>query len=123
MFDLARASVLSVILFLATGFAATTPNSRITISFQAVHASQGGGIYDRGGRRSTAGERSMGYIRRSVPASGLHRIEAGKLTLEDVEYAEKLRSILRLQSSPAQGSFERKAFISRSTSASFDLKT
>jgi hypothetical protein len=48
MFDLARASVLSVILFLATGFAATTPNSRITISFQAVHASQGGGIYDRG---------------------------------------------------------------------------
>jgi hypothetical protein len=65
----------------------------------------------------------MAYIRRSVPASGLHRIEAGKLTLEDVEYAEKLRSILRLQSSPAQGSFERKAFISRSTSASFDLKT
>ena len=51
MFDLARASVLSVILFLATGFAATTPNSRITISFQAVHASQGGGMYDRGGRR------------------------------------------------------------------------
>jgi hypothetical protein len=71
MFDLARASVVSVILFLANGFAATTPNSRITISFQAIHASQSGGIHDRGGRHSTAGERSVGHIRRSVSASGV----------------------------------------------------
>jgi hypothetical protein len=34
-----------------------------------------------------------------------------------------LRPVLRLQNSPAQGSFERKAFISLITSASFDLKT
>lgn len=69
LFDLARASVLSGLLFLAIGFAATTPNSRTTISLQAVHASQRGGIYSGGGHRSPAG--SAGYVRRSVPANGV----------------------------------------------------
>jgi hypothetical protein len=47
-FDLVCASALSVLLFLAVGFAANTPNNRITTSLPPVPASHAGGIESPG---------------------------------------------------------------------------
>ena len=95
LFDLARASVLSVMLFLAMGFAATTPNSRVAISLQAVHASQQhGGVYsgsqrspveDKEGRRAVAASDS-------APDRGWQADAGGRgVRREDAEWVEGRR--------------------------------